>query len=97
MPSVYELHLQEGFTGESIEVLADDAVVGAFEARTRMQVGYARIERLALSPGQKVTVRVKNPPRSESIMVEEGKEFILINLPKGQLSLTTTDKRPGYA
>jgi hypothetical protein len=96
MPATYELHFQEGFTGETVEVLVDDKVVASFEARTRMQIGLAHIERLELSPGDVVTIRIAGGPVSASVTVTKGKNFVNINLKDQKLDLETTEGSPGY-
>ncbi len=46
---VLELHFQEGFDGEDIEILVGGRVVARMRLRTRMQTGLAHIEKLMLS------------------------------------------------
>jgi len=95
MPSTYELHFQEGFTGQTVEVLVDDAVVASFEARTRMQISLAHIERMALAPAQVVTIRVGGSI-SGSITADKDKTFIKINLKDNKLILDAASSTPGY-
>lgn len=95
MPASYELHFQEGFAGETVVVLVDDAVVARFEARTRMQIGLAHIEKVPLSPGQVVTIRVGRSAAT-SLTVEPARTFIEINYRGDALSIEAMPSSPGY-
>jgi hypothetical protein len=96
MPTQYELHLQEGFSGEGVEVLVDGEIVAEFEARTRMQIGVAHVEKLALDPGQTVTVRIRDGDIQGSITATAGKKFIIVNLSGSLLSMKNSDEMPRY-
>jgi hypothetical protein len=76
MPTQCELHFQEGFSGENVEVLLDGRTMAEFEARTRMQIGVAHIEKLALDPGQTITVRIKDRDIEGSITAVAGKSSL---------------------
>lgn len=95
MPATYELHFQEGFTGETVEILVDDAVVASFQARTRMQISLAHIERMELAPAQVVTIRVDGAI-SGSITADRDKKFIKINLKDNKILLDAVSSTPGY-
>ncbi len=96
MPTQYELHLQEGFSGEGVEVLVDGEIVAEFEARTRMQIGVAHVEKLVLDPGQTVTVRIRDGDIQGSIKATTGKKFIIVNLSGRLLNMQISNERPGY-
>jgi hypothetical protein len=96
MPVTHELHFQEGFSGQTVEVLVDGTEVARFEARTRMQIGLAHIERLDLSPGDVVTVRIGDGATSASITAESGKTYFNINLKDHKLIMDSTESSPGY-
>jgi hypothetical protein len=96
MPTQYELHLQEGFSGEGVEVLVDGETVAEFDARTRMQIGVAHVEKLALDPGQTVTVRIRGGDIQGSITATAGKKFIIVNLSGSLLNMVSRKERPGY-
>jgi archaellum component FlaF (FlaF/FlaG flagellin family) len=96
MPTQYELHVQEGFSGESVEVLVEGRIVATFEARTRMQIGVAHVEKLLLDPGQTVTVRIKDRDVEGSITAVAGKRFIIVNMQGDLLTLKNSDALPGY-
>lgn len=96
MPMHCELHFQEGFSGEQVELLVDGRSMAEFEARTRMQIGVAHIEKLALDPGQTVTVRMKDRDVEGSITAVAGKKFIIVNISGDLLTLKNSDATPGY-
>ncbi|MEE8104170.1 MAG: hypothetical protein V3T86_01395, partial [Planctomycetota bacterium] len=98
---VYELHFQEGFGGETVEVLVDGVVAARFEARTRNQIGLAHIEKLELSPGQEVTVRLQRPPICKKFRLTKANRFAKVNLREketegGALHVDLADVAPGY-
>jgi hypothetical protein len=96
MPMQCELHFQEGFSGERVEVLVDGRSMAEFEARTRMQIGVAHIEKLALDPGQTVTVRIRDRDIEGSITAAAGKKFIIVNMSGDLLTVKNSDALPGY-
>lgn len=54
-----ELHFQEGFEGEQIEILRNGTVAAAFPAKTRYQISLAHIEELAIAENDEVVIRIK--------------------------------------
>ncbi|MEZ5667180.1 MAG: hypothetical protein R3F55_07065 [Alphaproteobacteria bacterium] len=92
----YELHFQEGFTGETVTVAVDGSVVARFQASTRMQTGLAHIERLHLLPGQEVTVHAGDEPGGATIAVDESHPFVVINREEDRLVVGATERSPGY-
>jgi hypothetical protein len=57
---IVELHFQDGFNGEGIEVLVDGGVRAAFTAKTRYQINLAHVAEVDLKPGQKLAIRIEN-------------------------------------
>ncbi len=49
---VLELHFQEGFCGEDVEIIIGGRVVARLRVETRLQTGLAHIEKLLLSKDQ---------------------------------------------
>jgi hypothetical protein len=95
VPTTYELHFQEWFTGEPVEIVVNGAVVARLEARTRAQISVAHVEKLVLSPGDEVTIRVADRP-PKRVPLDPGKPYILVNLLEGELSVEATQASPGY-
>lgn len=91
-----ELHLQEGFAGETVVIEVDGAEIARVEARTRMQIGLAHIEKLRLKPGQTVAVRLPGLNLSAGHRVTAGRPFIQVTLENGTLRIKATETTPGY-
>jgi hypothetical protein len=53
-----ELHFQEHFAGDPVEIRVNNRRVAAFLAKTRYQIGLAHIEKLKIDDGDEVTVVV---------------------------------------
>ena len=96
MPGEYELHFQEGFGGETVEVLVEGESVARFEVKTRHQISLAHIQSLDLKPGQKVTIRILPPPITKSFRVTKDEKFTKVNFVEKELRVEPTDKSPGY-
>lgn len=91
-----ELHLQEGFAGETVDIEVDGVQVARIAARTRMQTGLAHIEKLALQPGQTVTVRLHASNLFGQHTVAAGQPYIQVTLDHGALRIRASAALPGY-
>lgn len=92
----YELHLQEGFDGETLVVTVDTVEVARITARTRMQIGLAHIEKLTLKAGQTLTFRLLETTTQTRHLVAADTPFIQISLEDGVLHVSSTKTLPGY-
>lgn len=97
MADRWELHFQEGFTGEGVEVRVDGSVVESFEARTRMQTGKARVLRLDLEAGQAVSIALVGGGPAGSFPVRGESPYVRINLVDGDLVIEPGKDMPRYA
>lgn len=91
-----ELHLQEGFAGETVDLEVDGVQVARIAARTRMQTGLAHIQKLALHPGQTVAVRLQGSNLFTQHRVAAGQPYIQVTLDNGALRIKATETSPGY-
>ena len=91
-----EIHFQEIFSGERIEVLAGGAIVADVTARTRFQTGLAHIERLRLHDGEEVTLRIPALGLETKAMIEAARPYLAVTLNNGQLSAHNVAACPGY-
>ena len=89
-----ELHFQELFSGEHIEVLHNGRTVAAFAATTRMQIGLAHIEHLDVADGDTVTV-VAEGKRTEVPLVADADKY-LVTLVDGAIGITPASGVIGY-
>lgn len=91
-----ELHFQDGFSGETIEVLVDGEVRARFQAKTRYQIGLAHIEKVSVEPGQRLEVRLAESGTAVSVPVDSDKTYCVVSRKLEQLFVNTTDRMPGY-
>ena len=100
MPATCELHFQEGFLGQKIEVLLDDRRVAEVAPRTRPQIGLAIITKITAQDGQKVTVMMVSEQSdgndTVSAVFDRQKPYLTLNLVDGSLTVRATDTLPGY-
>jgi hypothetical protein len=92
----FELHFQEIFTGERIDIIASDKVRAQVVAKTRFQTGLAHIETLELCNGEKVVFQIVELNLQATIKVDVTKPFVSVKIINGQLQVDGTDIRPGY-
>jgi hypothetical protein len=93
---IVELHFEDGFAGETIEVLVDGEVRATFRAKTRYQVNLARVEPVDVKPAHVLAVRVKETGTYAARLVDgPDKYFVVSNRPEG-VSLTRTDEMPKH-
>ena len=91
-----EIHFQEIFSGERIEVLAGGAIVADVTAKTRFQTGLAHIERLRLRDGEEVTLRIPALGLETKAMIEAARPYLAVTLSNGRLSAHSVVACPGY-
>lgn len=92
----YELHFQEVFSGENVEIIIDGVIVSSITLQTRFQTGLAHIEKLQLQPGQKVEIRIVELKINTILHLKEDFMYVIINLHNGVLLTRATDRLPGY-
>ena len=91
-----EIHFQEIFSGEPIEVLAGGAIVAEVTAKTRFQTGLAHIERLRLRDGEEVTLRIPALGLETKTTIEVARPYLVVTLSNGQLTARSVATSPGY-
>jgi hypothetical protein len=96
MSHTYEFHFQEGFTGEPVEISVDGKPIARFNAKTRLQLGLAHIERLELEPGQVVSICIEDLNLAQSVSVPADQDYIKVNRAADGLDVEPTSTLPGY-
>jgi len=91
-----ELHFQDGFSGESIEVLVDGEVWAAFSAKTRYQINLAHIETVDLKHGQCLAVRLNNSGDTIELPIDANSRYFIITKKLEQMIVKQTDTMPEY-
>ncbi|MGE0280611.1 MAG: hypothetical protein AB7P20_08365 [Rhizobiaceae bacterium] len=67
--SEIELHFQEAFSGETIQILLNGKLVAERSMKTRYQTGLAHIEKLDAKPGDEIEVRVAGKGISSKVNI----------------------------
>lgn len=52
------LHFQEGFSGETVQILVNGEPIGERSLKTRNQIGLAHIERIEVSSGDQIEIKI---------------------------------------
>ncbi|MCR6699716.1 MAG: hypothetical protein NVV68_00425 [Dokdonella sp.] len=96
MPQPLEVHLQAGFTGQTVRVDLDGRSLAAVEARTPLQLGLAHRLAVQADPGQTLTISV--PARSLvcRYTIGAGDEVVTVNLTDAGLVVGPARERPVY-
>jgi antitoxin (DNA-binding transcriptional repressor) of toxin-antitoxin stability system len=92
-----ELHLQEGFRGETVAIRLDGAPVAELVARTRMQLGLAHVERLQVRAGQTLALAIPAARLEASLVLDADSPVVTANLVGGALRLAYPQAPPRYA
>lgn len=91
-----ELHFQEIFSGEHIDIVVDGEVRAQFVAKTRFQTGLAHIETIELYDEQEVVLKIQELNLKATVKVERYKPFVIVKLKGGKLHTENTEISPGY-
>ncbi len=91
-----EFHFQEGFTGQSFEILVAGKLRASVTARTRFQTGLAHIEPVMLRDGEEVIIRQKDTGAQRKVHLHPGRPFVTLTLVNGALKIDALDQTPGY-
>lgn len=91
-----ELHFQDGFSGETVEVLVNGEVKASFTAKTRYQINLAHVQPVALAAGDRLTIRVKEPPASVNLGIESVHKYYVISWRAEKMLIEPTDELPKY-
>ena len=91
-----ELHFQEGFSGEAVEVRVAGKAAAHFVARTRVQTGLAHIEKLELADGTTVRITMPATGAEASFKVSKASPHIVVNVVNQKLNVEAKKESPGY-
>lgn len=93
---IAELHLQDGFVGENIEVLVNGEHRAEFQAKTRYQINLAHVEEVDLEVGDTLTVKIKGSTHSADLKIKKVHTFYVISNRAGDLLVNPTDEPQRY-
>lgn len=91
-----EVHFQEGFVGQQIDISVDGQLMISFEARTRFQTGLAHIEPMTVREDQVVAIAIDELGIRDSFHIEASFPYVTVNLADGQMLIRQTEMLPGY-
>lgn len=91
-----EFHFQEGFSGQTFEIVASGRVCATVTVRTRYQIGLAHIETIELKDGAEVVIREQATQTETSIQIHHDKPFVVLKLVNGTLEAEAIGQSPGY-
>lgn len=92
-----EIHFQNGFTGDAVEVRVDGVLVSSFQARTRMQIGVAHVLPLEVDGAREVTVSLPKTGVAASFHVSPSAPFVRVSLEGGELHVEHRKEQDRYA
>ena len=90
-----EIHFQEHFAGEPVEVRINNRKVAAFAATTRYQIGLAHIEKVEIDDGDQVTVVVAG--QTIRVPLADDVDVYVVRLADGIPSIEPARGPIGYA
>lgn len=93
---IAELHLQDGFAGETIEILVNGENRAEFRAKTRYQINLAHVEEVDLEIGDTLTVRIKDTALAAEQKIERVHRFYVISKRADDLLVNPTDEPQRY-
>lgn len=91
-----EIHLQEGFRGESVVIEIDDAVLARLEPRTRFQLGLAHIERANAAVGQLLRIALPELGLTAEHRLSADDRWLIVNRQDRALTIRSVLDAPGY-
>ena len=93
---ICEFHFQEGFSGETVVITVDGKETARFNAKTRMQLGLAKIEPIKLTSGQRVSISLSPSGPKADYHFKPADKFVKVNLVNQQLEISPVPVSPGY-
>ena len=91
-----EIHFQELFQGEPVDIVVGGEVRARVEPRTDFATALAHIEPIEVREGEEVTLRIADGDVEASVRVDASTPFVVATLSQGRLTLRRTETRPGY-
>jgi hypothetical protein len=96
MSQPVEIHLQEGFRGETVVIDIDDEVLARLAPSTRFQLGLAHIERADPTVGQSVRIALPELGLSAEHRLSADDRWLVVNRTGESLTIRSVSDAPGY-
>lgn len=89
------LHFQEGFSGETVQILVNGKPIGERSLKTRNQIGLAHIERIEVSSGDQIEIKIAGLSEAK-VKIIDVSSSIKINLVDKKLIVGQTNEELRY-
>jgi hypothetical protein len=89
------LHFQEGFSGETVQILVNGEPIGERSLKTRNQIGLAHIERIEVSSGDQIELKISGLSDTK-VKITGDASSIKINLVDKKLIAEQTNEELRY-
>jgi len=91
-----EIHFTDGFSGEAVSLSVNGEEVDKFQAKTKLQVGLARVVHLEAKSGDVIVIELLDLNFSQSITLDEVPRYVIIRMNDGVLTTEQTDDQQRY-
>ena len=89
------LHFQEGFSGETVQILVNGEPIGERSLKTRNQIGLAHMERIEVSSGDQIEIKIAGLSGAK-VKIVYAPSSIKINLVDKKLIVEQTNEELRY-
>ena len=96
MSHTIEIHLQEGFRGESVAIEIDGVAIARLQPRTRFQLGLAHIERVTAAAGQSLRIALPDLELEAEHRIRADDHWLVVNRRDHALTIRSVTDAPGY-
>jgi len=93
---IVELHFQDGFEGETIEVSVNHALRARITPKTRYQINLAHMETVEVEEGDMLKLHAPESKISAEIRVERNHKYYMISRRADKLLVKPTGELPKY-
>jgi len=92
-----EIHLQNGFRDDPVDVVVDGVLRARTTATTRFQVGLADILSVNVKRGSTVEIRLPAIGKIERVQIQPERPYVVVQKEGGDLRVEVTSDEQRYA
>lgn len=92
-----EIHLQDGFRDDPVDVVVDGVLRARTTATTRFQIGLADILSVDVKPGSDVEIRLPVIGKTKRVQVQPDRPYIMVQKEGRDLRVEMTSEQQRYA
>lgn len=93
----FEVHLQNGFRDDPVEIERNGVVEAEVTATTRFQIGAADVIPIDGEEGDELTIRLPAHGDQVSLRLSRTQRYVLVQNEGGQLRVDASEQSPRYA